>query len=293
MRKLALLLALLISPAFAQDRPVGNWLADDANLLQSSEEQRILEQIHRVESAKGVRLAVVTLSSISEDPKTVAVNTINSWQLGPRSALLLISLNPRKIYIQPGNAYAEVLTEMVCTEIATERIAPHLKQSAWATGIESGLSSIEQALLPQVEATGQPATTGGWPLVFVTAPVAAALTVFALFRSKGSSPYDSPFTPLKSSYYDDQPAKLAKKAGKKKAAKKTSSYSDSSSTGGSSYSPPAHTDMMTGYVLGSSSSSSSSDDDHRRTYDSPSSSFDYGSTSSFDCSGGGGGGSDF
>src|SRR5438105_1397691 len=82
------------------ERPADTWVVDAAGLLSASEATAIDLYGARVERERGVRLAVLTLSSLDgRDPKVVAVDTLNTWRAGRRSVLLLVSLSPRKLYL--------------------------------------------------------------------------------------------------------------------------------------------------------------------------------------------------
>lgn len=287
-RMMILLVALCLTvPVIAQERPVGNWIADEAKLLQPNETQEILNQIHQAEQATGIRLAVVTLPSITTEPKTVAVETITRWQLGPKSVLLLVSLSPRKVYIQPGNQFAEVLTEQVCVDICLKHIVPQLKEQHWSTGISNGLQAIQNQLNPPAEAT-QPSTSGtvtesnySW-FYWLLGGLSGLVSVYCLYRYFNSeSPHSSRPTYTPTTY-----------------PRTTSESRPRRSTGGGGGYTRRSSGGSSGGSSGSSSGGSSSSFDYgSSSYDSgpssSSSSYDSGGSSSFDCGGGGGGGSDF
>jgi uncharacterized membrane protein YgcG len=126
---------------YAQNRPVGNWVVDNANLLQPAQLEQVKAASQAAERDLGARLGVL-LTSGTPDPKALAVQTINDWQMGPKSALILVSLNPRKVYIQPGNAYASALDASTCTNIVQNTIAPRFKAGDWTGGLLAGLDAV-------------------------------------------------------------------------------------------------------------------------------------------------------
>ena len=108
-RSLLLLVAAIFAyaaPAFAQapvpPPPAGSFVSDAAGILTQDERASLEAVAAKSESEDGVRLAVLTLaSSNGEEPKSIAVRTLNSWNVGRRSVLLLVILDPRKLYVQP------------------------------------------------------------------------------------------------------------------------------------------------------------------------------------------------
>jgi len=148
-------LALLCGFAAGQDRPLGNWVVDNAKILQPDQLSSVQSYSQTMERETGIRLGLVTFASTSADPKQLAVDTINGWQMGPKSVLVLISLNPRKVYIQPGNALVNSLNTDVCTGICKNTMVPYLKNGDWYNGILAGFRDIRSKA--QVQAVGPPA----------------------------------------------------------------------------------------------------------------------------------------
>jgi hypothetical protein len=148
---LALGLALLASagPAFAlalvpaPDRGV----ADGAQILDASDRAAVADAIDGIASSTGARVAVLTLSDAAgEDPKAIAVRTVNAWQLGKRSALLLVVMNPHELYIQPGDDLASALDEPTASAICHDTIAPKMRSGASREAILAGVAGIQSAI---------------------------------------------------------------------------------------------------------------------------------------------------
>lgn len=136
---LASLLAVTIPPA-PQSR-----IYDEAGLLSGS--TRELEQLFSdVEARQGVRLGLLTLNNLDDDPKAVAVRTLNFWEMSPDSVLLLISLNPRKIYLQPGSNLQYRFDERTSMGIIRDQIVPALKAGRARAGIMNGFHAISGTL---------------------------------------------------------------------------------------------------------------------------------------------------
>src|SRR3974390_2697525 len=62
--------------------------ADGARILEASDRAAVADALDAVASSTGARVAVLTLpDAAGEDPKSIAVRTVNAWPLGERSAL--------------------------------------------------------------------------------------------------------------------------------------------------------------------------------------------------------------
>src|SRR5581483_6876841 len=114
-------------------------------------------RLSSLEQSSGARLVVVTVADAQGSaPKTIAVNTLNRWQVGPRSVCLLICVKPRELYIQPGTELSPKLDDATCRAICVGVIAPHMKTDR-ARAIQDGLEAIAKRL-----AGDSPMATTGW-----------------------------------------------------------------------------------------------------------------------------------
>lgn len=117
-------------------------------------------------------LGVVVYGSLDLDPKGAAMATLNTWGMGPQSALILISFSPRKIYIQPGDGMASALDQATSEHIARDVIAPRLKRGDLKGGIVAGLLEISSRTV--THSTPYPATA---PVVTYSQPSGAFRSV--------------------------------------------------------------------------------------------------------------------
>ena len=163
---LASLLAVTIPPA-PQNR-----ISDGAGLLSGSTQE--LERLFSdVEARQGVKLGLLTVQDLDDDPKAVAVRTLNFWQMSPDSVLLLISLNPRKIYLQPGSNLQYRFDERTSMGIIRDQIVPALKAGRSRAGIMNGFHAISAtlpgpAVAPPPNRPSRPEPVA--PVVAATAP---------------------------------------------------------------------------------------------------------------------------
>jgi uncharacterized protein len=140
-----LALSAVSSPAWAgvPASPPPSWIYDGANLLTPDELAELSAQKAQLEQQTGARLVVLTLAEAhGETPKSLAVRTLNEWNAGRNSALLLVLLSPRELYIQPGTDLAPVLDSATSSSICSGVIAPKLRSGNRAAAIRAGLEAI-------------------------------------------------------------------------------------------------------------------------------------------------------
>lgn len=137
---LALILAVAIPPSSSR-------IVDQANLLTDAEEASLTKSFGEIRSDDGIHLGVLTLSNLDESPKSVAVRTLNDWDMTRRSILILVSTNPRKIWIQPGSDFANALNEHNASKIARSVIAPRLRDGDFFLGVLQGMTASVELLM--------------------------------------------------------------------------------------------------------------------------------------------------
>ncbi len=141
----ALCLFLFSSVAVAQNHP--GWLDDAANILGDTDEVDIRAAIEDIRSANGVTICVRTISDANgEDVKHIAVRTLNEWAPGPKSVILLVCLDPRKIYLQPGTDVEALFDEAQSNAIVKANMVTHFKCNNYAAGVLAGLAAVRSRL---------------------------------------------------------------------------------------------------------------------------------------------------
>ncbi|HZV03035.1 MAG TPA: TPM domain-containing protein [Planctomycetota bacterium] len=165
MRTIGALLAVLLatSPAFAQGR---SFVEDRASILSPSELAAIESRVQSYAAREHVQLAVLTLADAgTTDPKAIAVATLNEWNAGQRSVLLLICMNPHEVFIQPGTQLASTFDEATASAICRDEVGRRLRAGMRGGAIEAGLDAIEARLKEPPRASQQGHPMG--PLDFV------------------------------------------------------------------------------------------------------------------------------
>lgn len=159
MRKLiaaAAIALVAVSTAAGQDRRHEGWLHDGAGLLAAEEAAVIRSSIATTREKTGVTVAVLTLKeSGGSEPKAIAVDTLNAWNPGPRSVILLVVVSPRKLYVQPGTELVPTFGPEACTALLRESVVPEMKAGRHFAAIRAGITAIQARFVPTE--TAQPA----------------------------------------------------------------------------------------------------------------------------------------
>jgi uncharacterized membrane protein YgcG len=172
-RFLAVVLALAFSmlsltprPAPAQTalppRPADSWIVDTAGLLSLEEVGELRAISERIARERGVRLVLLAIPSLGgEEPKPIAVRALNDWQAGRRGVLLLVSKEPRKLYLQPGIELANQFDEPAASALCRDVIAPRLRSGPAGPALRAGFEAVEARLIaaPPAPRSGRPVAT--------------------------------------------------------------------------------------------------------------------------------------
>ena len=250
---------------------------DRANVL-SQEERTSLEGDIGTIRASGIQAGILILPQNSEPTKDTALRFLKSCGFGNDSFVIVVTLNPRQIYIQPGPGFYSVLNRSYCDTLSSQTLAPKFASGNFFDGLATGLKAIEsriyQARNPVVETPAEPQNGS-----IVVAMICLAITVFmGIFAFMGfhnsnstptkkqgptyrasaldkpsppSKPYSPPYTPpSKPSYPKAKSTKPTKS--------KSSCSAPSSCTSYTAYVGGTHHSCSTPSSCSSSSSSCSS-----------------------------------
>ena len=150
MRARALGVVLLAAPLlWAADLPAApaGVVADAANLFSAADRTKLEALGGQVLREKAVGLRVLTLADAKgEDPKAIAVRALNTWRVGQKSVLLLIVMNPRALYLQPGTALASSFDAQTSTGICASIVAPQMRSKAFGAAALAGLGAVRDRL---------------------------------------------------------------------------------------------------------------------------------------------------
>jgi uncharacterized protein len=167
--------------------PDSGYVTDLANLLNPDEEEEIERWLWKTEAETGIEIAVVTIQSINDYPRT-ANGSIESFATGlfdkygignlPENdgVLLLIARRDRKARIELGKAYGR-LRDADATRIMEGHIVPRFKQDHYADGITDGVKGIMN------EFAGVQVGINWTLIVLMFAVPIVGLIAFSLFKS--------------------------------------------------------------------------------------------------------------
>lgn len=187
-----LVLLMTAQLSFAQS----GWLADNANVLSDAEEQSLRQKIAEVEQATHVHVCVRTIANANgETLKDISVRTLNEWNPGTRSVLILACLEPRKHFVQPSTDLKYVFDGDVSSGICRNTVAPLTHQGRYAEGLLAGIEAVRlHVVAPEAYHARTPfmqreflGLTGWTWLIILIAVVVLVVIVWSARRSTGSS----------------------------------------------------------------------------------------------------------
>lgn len=142
-------------------RPEG-YVSDFANIIRSSDRERIESLARSLEAKTTAQLAVVTVKTVT--PETIdgyAVTLFERWGIGQRGkdngVLLVIAYQDRKLRIETGYGLEGALPDVVCSNIIQRIIVPQFKQGKFSEGTAAGAAAIVSLIAKEynVEITGR------------------------------------------------------------------------------------------------------------------------------------------
>jgi uncharacterized protein len=189
--------------AFAQTypEPLGDTVSDFAEVLDATEEGRIVRLLEETRAATGVQMVVATLPGLGEAAPGIeayAKGLFNAWGVGGAERndgiLLLIDTSGREARIALGSGYDAVYDGRAARVLSTA-LLPELRAGRMAAGIEAGVLSAKDRLI-QPFLAGLPVTVddgfepaagaGGTSPLTVAAGLAAfaGIAGFGFWRSR-------------------------------------------------------------------------------------------------------------
>lgn len=136
---------LCLVAAITLPPPTSTNVVDGAALFTDDERATIASEIATIKKERAVSVGVLTIDQLDDDPKAVAVRTLNYWQMGPDSVLLLVSMSPRKLYLQPGSNLA-YLFDTTNSSTITNSMVPLMKSKNFLGAVLEGLHRIDSTL---------------------------------------------------------------------------------------------------------------------------------------------------
>lgn len=141
----AILIAAVLSyvpPGLPAIKPA-NAIYDGAHLLNPAETAQVAEEI-AAEANAGVEAAVVTFADTDGNgPRPIAHEIQTTWNLSPKSVVYLITLKPKFVWIQPGDAFTDSISASDSERVARTEMAPRFRQAAFGAGLLAGMREVK------------------------------------------------------------------------------------------------------------------------------------------------------
>lgn len=133
-------------------QPKDGWVYDYADLLTDREEVQLNYRIMDLERQGQGQMAIVVVDHLEDragrkyDPFDYGVQVFNHWGIGNKreddGILLLVSLNPRKLFINTGYGKEVENVDALCARICRDVIAPQMKRKQFYGAFEDGIDQL-------------------------------------------------------------------------------------------------------------------------------------------------------
>jgi uncharacterized protein len=159
MAALAMLLALLATPAFAQSFPAFTGLVvDAANILPADRKAALEQKLEAFQQKTHRQLVVATIPDLGgDDIADYGYKLGRTWAVGLKGAnngtLLIVAPHERQMRIEAGYGVEGVLTDAYSSVIINSKIRPAFKAGDLPGGIDAGVDALIEILsAPDAEA---------------------------------------------------------------------------------------------------------------------------------------------
>jgi uncharacterized protein len=153
----------------------GTRIHDEAHVLSTSVVDQLEAMLKAHEDSTSNQIAVLIIPSLqgaSLEEYSLHV-AHDQWKLGQKKndngVLLLIAVDDHKLRIEVGEGLEGVLTDVLCSRIIRNEMAPHFRENNYDAGVQAALKAIVSAIAGEYTATddagGQEIGLGG--LVFI------------------------------------------------------------------------------------------------------------------------------
>ena len=150
--------AILFSTSVAFAEPfvvptIRNHVVDKAQVISPEVENQINASLALIKRDTGVEIAVLTLKSLDGLPiEQASMQVVDTWKLGSEKqdngALLLISMQDRKLRIEVGYGLEGTLTDAMSGRIINQTVVPLIKSGELDRAILAGVFQIAQSAVP-------------------------------------------------------------------------------------------------------------------------------------------------
>lgn len=144
--------ALAVPQAPPLDKPI----VDNANILSDEQELELARLINNERLKTKNQIAVLTVPSLEgEVLETYSIKVARQWGVGEKDkdngVLLLVAVDDRKLRIEVGSGLEGSLTDARASRIIRNVISPKFKQGDYYSGVQKGVSEIQNAIRGEAE----------------------------------------------------------------------------------------------------------------------------------------------
>ena len=198
MRKLAVLLLLAIPLSlFSSNFPEkSNRLVNDyTNTLSSSDILRLEEKLVAYDRESSVQIAIVIIQTLDGyEISDYAFELGEKWGVGQagsdNGALILVSIDDRKMWIATGYGLEATLTDAMCKRIIENEMKPRFRNGDFAGGLASASDAMILATRGEYEGRGNGGEESPGPIIaLVMGVIFLFWIVFWLIAAKEAKNY--------------------------------------------------------------------------------------------------------
>lgn len=139
-----------------------NYVNDYAETLDPSQEEVLNQKLSSLEKSTGAQVTIVTVHNMDGDYiEHYAVKLFEAWKIGDakldNGALLLVSIDDRKMRLEVGYGLEPVLTDGWSSYVLNELLQPSFKRGEYFVGLDAAVDTVSQIV--SGEKTEQPKET--------------------------------------------------------------------------------------------------------------------------------------
>ena len=126
-------------------------VVDEANLLTAEAEQKLTEQLERLEKLSGPQFVVVTAKSLNgRRIEDFSIDLARTWEIGhvdrDDGVVLLVAPHEHQVRIEVGYGLEASLSDPFCTKVIEEDILPHFRDGEMQSGILAGAKRLMEKM---------------------------------------------------------------------------------------------------------------------------------------------------
>lgn len=168
----------------------GQRVHDEAGVLTQQGIQNLEQKLKVFEDSTSNQIAVLIVPSLEgEIIEEYALRVAETWKLGTKDrdngALLLISIQDRKVRIEVGQGLEGPLPDAMCGRIIRNELAPAFRRGDYEAGVNAAVDGIMLAVKGEYKSDGRPVAGGKDNSGMVIGFIIFIIIIIIISRSKG------------------------------------------------------------------------------------------------------------